>query len=259
MNDKMKKIAFSWRAAIQKSDLKPTTRFVLLNLSCHMNEQGESCHPSIEHQADSTGLSKRAIIEHIQLAVDAGFLVRQYVHPSTSQWKYSEYRACFPKDYSLPTAEDFQSNVGDPPSPRQNTNVGDPNDTILVTEGNSNSSLNTSPKEVSKKVRKNIYTKKQMTLQQWEDSPEIGCNLNYSMFSNWVREKGYCPVLVSQLIDEFRIDMISKGKAYADFRAAFQTYLTKDFLSKTSIQTLLVNSPHKSVDHTTINRRGGSI
>jgi hypothetical protein len=39
---------FTWRRAMLNSDLKPTTKHVLLTLSCYMNEFGKECFPSID-------------------------------------------------------------------------------------------------------------------------------------------------------------------------------------------------------------------
>lgn len=246
-----KKTVYNWRHAIQRSGLKSTTRLVLFNLSCHMNEVGESCHPSVEHQAEATGLSKRAIIEHIQLAVDAGFLVKQYIHPKESQWKYSEYRAVFPEVFSLPTAKDYASNVGDPPACGKNTS-GDPSGTMLVTQGNSNSSLNSPPFKEEKKRYKKPQAK---MLSEWEDENTELCA---QMIMSWVKSKGYCPVLVELLIQEFRIDMRSKGKKYADFTAAFQNYLIKGWLSKRPEQIMQKDSAFIT-GGTTISRRGVNL
>jgi len=65
---------WSWRGAIQQSDLQSITKLVLFNLSVYMNEHGNGCYPTIERQAKDTGLTERSIITHLQKAVKAGFI-----------------------------------------------------------------------------------------------------------------------------------------------------------------------------------------
>ena len=79
------------------------------------------------------------------------------------------------------------------------------------------------------------------------------------MFAPWIRKKLLCPILIGKMIEEFRTEMIGKGKQYADFRAAFQTYLTKGYLSRSLSNCLLANSPHRSQDETIVYNRGGAL
>jgi hypothetical protein len=52
----------------------PNTRLVLFVLSLHMKKTGADCWPSAQHIAMRSGLSERAVREHIKLAVAAGWL-----------------------------------------------------------------------------------------------------------------------------------------------------------------------------------------
>jgi hypothetical protein len=92
------------------------------------------------------------------------------------------------------------------------------------------------------KPKKTRAVAPQMTLQQWEETK--GVILNPSMLKGWITQKGFCTTLISQLVEEFRTEMLGKGLRYADFVAAFQTYLNKGYLSKKPEQVLLVNSPY---------------
>lgn len=87
---------YTWRQAVIKSQLAPTTRHVLLTLGCHMNDMGESCYPSIETLCEETGLSNRAVITHLKLAVDAGFISCDKHGFSGQKWARNEYKATFP-------------------------------------------------------------------------------------------------------------------------------------------------------------------
>lgn len=95
---------FSWRKAILKSDLQPTTRHVLLTLACHMNDAGESCFPSIKLLCEETGLSNRAVITHLQKATEIGWIIVGKHGFAGQRWAAHEYRPAWP--YSLREAAD---------------------------------------------------------------------------------------------------------------------------------------------------------
>ena len=68
---------FTWRSAICDSDLQPTTRHVALVLSLHMNERGGSCFPSQPTLAKETGLTDRAVREHLLILNAKGWIERK--------------------------------------------------------------------------------------------------------------------------------------------------------------------------------------
>lgn len=73
-------------------------------------------------------------------------------------------------------------------------------------------------------------TTKLYSLDEWET---LWCGkLDVPLMDTWATEKNLCKRQLAQLIEEFRTEMISKGKRYADFKAAFQVYLNKGYLSK---------------------------
>lgn len=92
-----------------------------------------------------------------------------------------------------------------------------------------------------KKPRVARKARVEMTLREWEATHG---ELRYEMFHQWVVQKQFCPTLVAKLVEEFRIEMASKAKLYADFKYTFQNYLNKGYLSLKPNQVLLVNSPH---------------
>lgn len=61
---------WNWRelVASELSGLPPTTRLVLLTISLHMNENGANCWPSQASIVKRTGLSERAVREHLDIA-----------------------------------------------------------------------------------------------------------------------------------------------------------------------------------------------
>jgi hypothetical protein len=82
---------WSWRSAILKSELPSTTRHVLLTLSCYVNEVGQSAYPSTKTLADDTGLSERAVITHLHVAEESGWLKIKQHGFSGQGWARHEY------------------------------------------------------------------------------------------------------------------------------------------------------------------------
>jgi hypothetical protein len=89
--------AWTWRHAIIKSDLPPTTRHVLLTISCYMNEMGDGCYPKQTDLMKATGLSERAVREHLEIAIQIGWLKRQEHGFRGQRWRNYEYFAAWPK------------------------------------------------------------------------------------------------------------------------------------------------------------------
>lgn len=65
---------FSWQQAILKSSLEPTTKHVCLTIGVHMAGDGSGCFPSYNLIAEESGLGRRTVIDHVQKAVDAGYM-----------------------------------------------------------------------------------------------------------------------------------------------------------------------------------------
>ena len=87
---------FTWRAEICSDDgpEDPITRFVLLALSLHMNELGDSCFPSISLLARETALANRTVRKHLKLAVASGWIMRRVRELRRGQaWRCYEYFA----------------------------------------------------------------------------------------------------------------------------------------------------------------------
>jgi hypothetical protein len=130
-----RKPLFSWRHAIIQSDLPPTTRHLLLTLSVHMTDAGESCFPSTETLARETGLSKKAVIKHIRVARDSGWLrvgVAGLGRLSDNrQWKRHEYMVAFPIQERR-SDEDENHEGGVPSSPASESAPGKPATTVAT-------------------------------------------------------------------------------------------------------------------------------
>lgn len=108
--------------------------------------------------------------------------------------------------------------------------------------------------KLTSKTRKVSNAKGLTTLPVWEGFNGI---LTAHDIGSWIEQRQLCRRMVGQMILEFRDEMLAKGKQYANFKMAFQTYLTKGYLSKKLSDCSLANSPsnHQTVIHT----KGGAI
>ena len=100
--------AWSWRHAILKSELSPTTRHVLLTLGCHMTDAGDSAFPSQRTIADETGLGVNTVNKHLMIAKDAGWVSVQKLGMAGKKWKLNSYVATWPKGVSLKGSREEQ-------------------------------------------------------------------------------------------------------------------------------------------------------
>ncbi|MGH0004549.1 helix-turn-helix domain-containing protein [Pseudovibrio ascidiaceicola] len=123
--------AWNWRQAFCQSELPATTKHVLQTLSMFMNTMGESCYPSIEDLVEYSGLSKRAVLNHIETARAAGWIKVSQHGFRGQRWKRHEYVARWPeRDLIAPslsermvkTAE-FEEEGGAPDAPAHSKKV----------------------------------------------------------------------------------------------------------------------------------------
>lgn len=91
--------SYTWRAAIIRSELGPTTRHVLLTLSCHINDAGEPTYPSTLLLSDECGLSERAVITHLKLAASLGWLMVSKHGYAGQGWARNQYRPRTPDGF----------------------------------------------------------------------------------------------------------------------------------------------------------------
>ena len=85
-----------WQRAIGDSDLPSTTKHVLQTISIHfMDENGGHCYPTVEQLMQKTSLSNRCVIDHLNLAVDKGWL-KHTPYGKGQAWRRWNYQAVFP-------------------------------------------------------------------------------------------------------------------------------------------------------------------
>lgn len=242
--------AFDWRIAIRDSQLEPTTKLVLYNLSTYLSNEGNGMFPSLDTQADGTGLSKRSVQDHIGKAIDAGYLRKHKAGLQGKKWAHNKYFPTFPTsviEQALidSTREDFDHRIANDPD-SQRVAAGASARNATVANGNTNG-VNQLPPNHSTESLINKNTKKKprklVSLEEWET--EKGSPLCLQMLTSWIRTKGYDPKLISDMVEEFRTRMMASDNRYADYRAAFQDWFGRGFLSKKPEQCKLVSNPSR--------------
>ncbi|MBB4103029.1 helix-turn-helix domain-containing protein [Allorhizobium borbori] len=103
---------WKWRRAVANSAFSASTKHVLSKLSYFMDEDGDSCFPSIKDLCEATSLSKNTVRHHLELAAAAGWVS---VLPIGSaglhgqKWRRKSYYARWPDEqshaYPLETTE----------------------------------------------------------------------------------------------------------------------------------------------------------
>lgn len=88
--------AWSWRHAIAMSDLPAMTRHMLLTLSLKMDETGGSCYPPISELVTMSGLDKKTVLKHLDIAEQRGWLEISQHGFRGQKWKRNEYFAKWP-------------------------------------------------------------------------------------------------------------------------------------------------------------------
>ena len=78
------------------SGLPPTTRLVLCTLNRYMDASGK-CFPSISTIMEGSGLSNPAVIKHLKIAVESGWIRRGIKGMKGQKWKRHQYNAILPE------------------------------------------------------------------------------------------------------------------------------------------------------------------
>jgi len=92
-------LLYNWRDYIKTihGPEQSTTRHVLLALSSYMDKDGKDCYPSQEQLAKETGLSKKTVSKHLQIAQQEGW-IKIIPHKGKGQaWKNNIYLPTIPK------------------------------------------------------------------------------------------------------------------------------------------------------------------
>src|ERR1044072_799232 len=123
--------AWSWRHAIANSGLPPTTRHVLLTISIKMDETGGSCYPPITELVALTGLDKKTVRKHLEIAESKGWIEISQHGFRGQRWKRNDYVARWPgRDLAGTLTTATESEGGGLVPPPSDAEVGG-----MVTEG----------------------------------------------------------------------------------------------------------------------------
>ena len=89
---------WDWRRIVEHSNVKPTTKLILLVLSNYMDENGQGAYPNVKTLAINLNLSERSIYRHINEAVASNLIIRKKRHLKGRQWSSNEYEISFPQE-----------------------------------------------------------------------------------------------------------------------------------------------------------------
>lgn len=158
--------AWSWRHAVGKSGLPPITRLVLHTLGLKMDATGGSCYPPISELVDLTGLDKKTVLKHLEIAEESGWIVVTQHGFRGQKWKRNEYVARWPgRDLSGNAASTEDNEGGGNPPPRSVAKAVE-----IVPEGGGND---------DRKVVEEFHQDKNLPTNIPENSPAAGAEREF--------------------------------------------------------------------------------
>lgn len=91
------KLMFDWlHMVLSNRGPESTTRLVLVALWSHVKPPELKCWPTEITLAQETGLSERAVRDHLRAAEAAGWITRQLRRSPGSRWPHTVYQLQFP-------------------------------------------------------------------------------------------------------------------------------------------------------------------
>lgn len=102
-----------WKMAFMASELTPTTRLVLHTIGEHLDNNGRDARVSVGEIVRQSGLSRRAVLTHLRIAHDAGWLLIDMDALHTGKGVGRKYDAEIP-------------HIGAPAAPKNATHIGAP-------------------------------------------------------------------------------------------------------------------------------------
>ncbi|MBB4277041.1 helix-turn-helix domain-containing protein [Rhizobium mongolense] len=154
--------AWSWRHAVGKSGLPPITRLVLHTLGLKMDATGGSCYPPVSELVDLTGLDKKTVLKHLDIAEEQGWIEVSQHGFRGQKWKRNEYIARWPgRDLRGEAAKASDDEGGGAVPPRSETEKV----VEMAPEGGGNG---------SRKVVEELHQDKNLPANSPENSPSAG-------------------------------------------------------------------------------------
>lgn len=235
----MSRPLFSWRHAILESDLPSTTRLVLLTLSCHMSDAGDSCFPSVVRLASESGLSKKAVIEHLKIAKEKGWILVSAHGFGGQKWKRHEYVVAVPKggNRELPRKE-IEGGHPDAKGGEPHSKGGNPHVKKAVTDVHPSTSVNSTGNSTENSTgegrasapapaREANATKSRADTRQKRGKRLVPADwVPDDRLIAWCAEK-FPHIAVEPEVEKFRDRSRAKDERYLDFDAGFRSWMRK--------------------------------
>lgn len=95
---------WTWRDAVRKAKVPTYTKALCWALANYMSDAGEACWPSIETLMDDTGMSRRAVTDHLAKAQKAGLLDARRERNDRGHLGPYKFHPRFPKGFETPKA-----------------------------------------------------------------------------------------------------------------------------------------------------------
>ena len=201
---------FTWRSAIASpvGPKNPTTRHVLLTLSLHMNERGESCYPSTKVLAAESGLSERSVCTHLDQAERDGWIVKRVLGRSGQGWRRHLYCPVVPphalKDLQCPEDEGAEA---DAPGTEAR-------DEDALKDVQSSTSINT-PSNTAEGARKRNAPATSVP-RPFEITPAL---------RDWADAQGIPAGILVIETENFVDHHLAKGNVFSDWQAAWRKWM----------------------------------
>jgi len=201
----------AWRRAIasKQGPKSSTTRLVLLCMSLYMDSNGY-CYPSIQTLAADTGLSKRSVIRHVEMAISEGWIGKRMNRNNGSRWRSARYRARFLLHGTQSKSDvghgENASAHGDVTSPKRDTAAPElglelENEVDMVSTGHSR------------------FPRKTPLPMNWRPSERV---------FQWARERNLTQAQIEACLEAFTSHAKANGRIYADWDEAFLIWLRRE-------------------------------
>ncbi len=200
---------------------------VLGILAYYGGNKENGCWPSYRTLAAKVGISRRLLVTYIGHLCECGYVVKVAQHRKDGSQSTNIYMVKNEFDLGLTNGD---AQVHHPENPA--STGGD-----AQVHASKENQTNLTKENVKKKPRKLV------SIQEWET--EKGSPLCLQMLTSWIRSKGYDPKAIDAMIEEFRTRMMASDNRYSDYRAAFQDWFGRGFLSKKPEQCKLVSNPSR--------------
>lgn len=208
--------------------LIPQQLRVLAMLAFYGGNKDSGCWPSYKTMSLKAGISRRLLMNYINHLVECGYVVKVPQHRADGSQSSNIY--------VVKNRFDFVVQPDDAPHhhPCNGASRGGDAEVHPSKENQTN--------EPDIKINKK-KPRKLVSLEEWEKEKQTP--LCMQMMTGWVREKNFNPQLIREMIEEFRTRMFASDNRYADYKAAFQDWFNRGFLSKKPEQCKLLAQPHR--------------